>query len=155
MIQRKQTLYLFLVLILTTISFFIPVGGLNDLANGVIYKIDYQGIYSVMDSHKEILTTAWMLTIIMALIPLLTLVIIFLYKKRFLQIRLIIFNIVLMFGFYALLFLYLWQYGKAIEAKVFVQFVAAFPLVSIILSIMAIRGIARDDALIKSLNRLR
>lgn len=155
MIQRKQTLYLLLVVVLTSISFFMPIGGLNDVSNGIIYKLDYQGIYSVVESQKEVLTTAWMLTAIMAMIPILALITIFLYKKRIVQIRLTIFNIVLMLGFYAILFIYLWQYSKIIEAKIFVQIVASFPLVSTILSTMAIRGIAKDEALIRSLNRLR
>ena len=155
MLQRKQTLYLLLVVVLTSITFFLPVGGLTTLAEEIIYKLNYQGLYGVYDAQKELYTTAWMLTVLMAIIPIFTLIIIFLYKKRVLQIRLLFFNIVLMLGFYAMLFLYLWQYGKILDARLFVEFPAAFPLVGIILSIMAIRSIAKDEALIKSLNRLR
>ena len=83
------------------------------------------------------------------------LVTIFLFKKRFLQIRLSIVNIVLLGGYYALLFIYLWQAGVQLDAKWYLKIVTAFPLVSIVLTFMSLRAIGRDEALIKSLNRIR
>jgi hypothetical protein len=60
-----------------------------------------------------------------------------------------------MAGYYGLLFIYLWQMGKSLEAGMFIELVSAFPLVNIVLSFMAIRAIGKDEALIKSLNRIR
>lgn len=155
MIQRIQTLYLLLVVVLTTFTFFSSIAGLQNVQLGIIYEMNYQGLFEKTTSGKILLANTWMLTALMALIPILACMTILLFKKRLLQIRLIIFNIVLMAGFYGLMFIYLWQYGKTLDAKMFVKISAAFPLVSIILSTLAIRAIGKDEALIKSLNRIR
>lgn len=155
MIQRIQTLYLFIVVVLGTITFFSPVAGLQNVQEGVIYEMSYQGLFEKTTTGKLMLANTWMLTALMAIVPILALTVIFNFKKRLFQIRLIIFNLVLMAGFYGLMFIYLWQYGKALDATLYLEIPAAFPLVSIILSIMAIRAIGKDEALIKSLNRIR
>jgi hypothetical protein len=155
MIQRIQTLYLLLVVVLTTVTFFSPVAGLQHAEQAAIYEMSYRGLFEMNVSGNNMLANTWMLTALMALIPLLSFITIILFKKRMLQIRLIIFNIVLMAGFYGLMFIYLWQYGKSLEASLYLEIPAAFPLVGIILSIMAIRAIGKDEALIKSLNRIR
>lgn len=155
MIQRIQTLYLLLVVVLTTVTFFSPVAGLQHAEQAAIYEMSYRGLFEMNVSGNNMLANTWMLTALMALIPLLSFITIILFKKRMLQIRLIIFNIVLMAGFYGLMFIYLWQFGKSLEASLYLEIPAAFPLVGIILSIMAIRAIGKDEALIKSLNRIR
>lgn len=155
MIQRIQTLYLLLVVVLTTVTFFSPVAGLQHAEQAAIYEMSYRGLFEMNVSGNNMLANTWMLTALMALIPLLAFITIILFKKRMLQIRLIIFNIVLMAGFYGLMFIYLWQFGKSLEASLYLEIPAAFPLVGIILSIMAIRAIGKDEALIKSLNRIR
>ncbi len=155
MIQRIQTLYLLLVVVLTTVTFFSPVAGLQHAEQAAIYEMSYRGLFEMNVSGNNMLANTWMLTALMALIPLLSFITIILFKKRMLQIRLIIFNIVLMAGFYGLMFIYLWQYGKSLEASLYLEIPAAFPLVGIILSIMAIRAIGKDEALIKSLKRIR
>jgi hypothetical protein len=155
MIQRIQTLYLFLVTVLSSITLFTPVAGLQNEQTATIYELSYKGLMQLSASGSNLLANTWMLTAIMAIVPLLSLITIFLFKKRLLQIRLIFFNIVLMAGYYGLLFIYLWQMGKSLEAGMFIELVSAFPLVNIVLSFMAIRAIGKDEALIKSLNRIR
>lgn len=155
MIQRIQTLYLLFVVILTTITFFLPIAGLQNAEQGAIYEMSYRGLFEMNVSGNNMLTNTWMLTALMAIIPLFSFITILLFKKRLLQIRLIFFNIVLMAGFYGLMFIYLWQYGKALDASLYLEVSAAFPLVGIILSFMAVRAIGKDEALIKSLNRIR
>lgn len=144
-----------LVVVLTTVTFFSPVAGLQHAEQAAIYEMSYRGLFEMNVSGNTMLANTWMLTALMALIPILAFITIILFKKRMLQIRLIIFNIVLMAGFYGLMFIYLWQYGKSLEASLYLEIPAAFPLVGIILSIMAIRAIGKDEALIKSLNRIR
>jgi len=60
-----------------------------------------------------------------------------------------------MLGYYVLLFIYLWQAGEKLNAEWYLNLVTAFPLINVILSFLAIRSIGKDEALIKSLNRLR
>lgn len=155
MIQRIQTFYLLLVIVLSLVTFFNPVAGLQNEQTATIYELSYKGFMQLSNTGSVLLANTWLLTALMAIIPVLALITIFLFKKRLLQIRLLFFNIVLMAGYYGLLFIYLWQIGKSLEAKMFLEIVSAFPLINIIFSFMAIRAIGKDEALVKSLNRIR
>lgn len=152
MIQRIQTLYLLIITVLSSIILFNPVAGLtlnSDMSNFQL------GLNGLVNSQNEVVASVWALSAINVLIPAISLITIFLFKKRILQIRLSFINIVLMAGFYGILFIYLWQFGKNLEAKWYLNFISSFHLVNIILSFLAIRSIGKDEALVKSLNRLR
>lgn len=153
--QRIQTFYLFTVTVLSVILFFFPVAGLQRPDDSTIYELSIQGITAVNAEGSSLLSGAWVLTAITVLIPLLSLITIFLFKKRVLQIRLIVITLVLLAGFYGLMFIYLWQFGKVLEASKYVEMIASFPLICIVLDILAIRAIGRDEALVRSLNRIR
>ncbi len=156
MIQRIQSLYLFIIVVLSAITLFSPVAGLQHLETAELYRLNYQGLFLIDSNLGELFSTStWMLTALMVIVPLISLIVIFLFKKRILQIRLMFFNLVLMAGFYGILFIYLWQFGKQLNAKWFLEIVSAFPLINIIFSVLAIRAIGRDEALVKSLNRIR
>lgn len=155
MIQRIQTLYLLMAVVFSTITLFSPVAGLQNAQNAAIYELSYQGLYLLSSSGNSLMANTWLLTAMMVIIPILSFITIFLFKKRLLQIRLIFFNMVMMAGYYGILFIYLWQLGKSLEATKFLEIVSAFPLVCIVLNFLAIRAIGKDEALIKSLNRIR
>lgn len=86
----------------------------------------------------------------------LALLTIFLYKNRMLQIRLSIFNIVLMIGFY-LFFGFILYKVFSVDDLLFnkIGIGVVMPVIAIILTILAIRKIGADEALVQSLNRLR
>jgi hypothetical protein len=151
MIQRIQTLYLLLVLILSGITLFSVQAGFVGNADAIHYVLNYKGIFNGVNYVQNV----WALSALCVLIPVITLITIFLYKKRILQIRLSIINSVLLAGYYGLLFIYLWQAGNVLNADWYLNIVTAFPLINIILTFLAIRAIGKDEALIKSLNRLR
>ncbi|MFW9596887.1 MAG: DUF4293 domain-containing protein [Paludibacter sp.] len=156
MLQRIQTLYLLLVVVLTSITLFtVQAGFISNTNVATQYILNFKGVSQVLPNGLSLVQNTWALTAISALIPAVALVTIFLFKKRFLQIRLSIVNIVLLGGYYALLFIYLWQAGVQLDAKWYLKIVTAFPLVSIVLTFMSLRAIGRDEALIKSLNRIR
>lgn len=150
MIQRIQTVYLFLITVLSTITAAFPVAGLTSKAEKLRYILDFKGI-----SGDNFHMSSWALTALAFAIPVIALLTIFLYKKRLLQIRLTIINTILMAGYYGLLFIYLWQASKQINADWYLEVIAAFPLICIILNFMSIRAIGKDEALVKSLNRIR
>lgn len=106
--------------------------------------------------NGELTDSTWGLFVIGLMSSIAALITIFLYKNRILQIRLSIFNIVLMIGFY-LYFGFIMYKVYPVENLEFskVGFGAIMPIVSIILTILAIRKIGADEALIRSLNRLR
>ena len=92
MIQRVQTLYLLLVVILgTLLCFFSPIQFL------LLEATEYVSL-SVLDK--------WPLAIMTIASPALALITIFLFKRRLLQARLNIMNVIFCLGFYALLALY-------------------------------------------------
>jgi flagellar biosynthesis protein FlhB len=155
MIQRIQTLYLLTVVILSVITFFSPVASFFNSSNALEYIINYKGVMQIQENASIFKGDTWTLTVLSAIIPIVTLISIFLFKNRILQLRLTFFNMVLMAGWYALLFINIWFTKSLYQADWTIEFVAAFPLINIILSLLAVRAIGRDEALIKSLNRLR
>jgi len=60
-----------------------------------------------------------------------------------------------MAGYYGMLFMYLFFAQAKLEAKWFLEITSAFPLICFVLAFLAMRGIAKDEALVKSLNRIR
>lgn len=112
---------------------------------------------------------AWSLWMVSGAVSLLSLVTIFLYKKRLVQFRLNMFSMVLCLGYYGLLAMMTWFAVKQAEmvevAEVAEElaeplnwhptWVAAMPLVAFILLIMATKRILADEALVRSMDRLR
>jgi hypothetical protein len=91
------------------------------------------------------------LTSFTALIPALSM---FLYKKRILQMRFNIFNSILLVALQGFIVYYLIK-GTGKDTGFVFTVQSIFPVISLILSILAIRNIIKDELLIKSLNRLR
>jgi hypothetical protein len=110
----------------------------------------------------------WPLAVMSIAIPLLALVVIFLFKRRLLQARLNIMNVVLCLGYYALLALYVAYIVKGYEplgavscelstvnCEWYLTIWAAIPLVNVVLTMMATRRILKDEALVRAADRLR
>ena len=155
MIQRIQTVYLLLVSALFTALLFLP---LADISSGAAtYKLEVAGLQTTTTPVAMAYST-WSLFALAALITLLSVIVIFLYKKRIRQLRICIFNTFLIIGFCALVGFYLWQFKNSPDlpnCQVFLRFWAAFPVVSLIFNYLAIRNIGADEAMIRSLERLR
>lgn len=150
MLQRIQSVYLILAAAAMLISVTLPLVSFYFNTEEVLFEA--MGIYL----NGELTDSTWGLFVIGLMSSIAALITIFLYKNRILQIRLSIFNIVLMIGFY-LYFGFIMYKVYPVENLEFskVGFGAIMPIVSIILTILAIRKIGADEALIRSLNRLR
>lgn len=150
MIQRIQTVYLLLVVILgTLLCFFSPVQFLPADATEYVWLATF---------------SKWPLAVISVAIPLIALVNIFLYKRRLLQARINVVNVVLCVGYYALLALYIFYALKGYEpidgvvltdAEWYLTLWASIPLINLVLSLMATRRILKDEALVRAADRLR
>lgn len=152
MIQRIQTVYLLIVAALTAAMLFMPLAVIQ--AGDTIFTLDASGLST--GTPVELVTPMWALMAIASIITLIAFVAIFLYKKRILQIRLCIFNSLLLIGFYCLLAYYVWSGpGQADLFHFSPRIALGFPLVSLILNYLAIRNIGADEALVRSLERLR
>lgn len=150
MIQRIQTLYLLAIVILGITLCFKPVIQLvtpEEAAELQVYELSALG--------GAPLQGLWGLLVTTALIPLLALVDIFLYKKRLLQARLNIFLALLCLGYYGVLAIYIWQAKLALGVDWHILPWASFPLVCFVLTLMATRRILKDEALVRAADRIR
>lgn len=101
----------------------------------------------------------WSLWCVTGAVSVISLVNIFLYKNRILQFRINIFSIILCLGYYGLLAMMTWfavkQAGEDEVLNWHPTVWAAMPLVAFVLLIMATRRILADEALVRSMDRLR
>ena len=141
MIQRKQTLWLLLAGIFAFVSlkasFFSGIRT-ND--------ITLKEVVFVTASYSMLLTV---FTIATATVTLIT---IFLFKNRKLQIR---FGILSLFLSISTLGLYYWQSKNFVTSQCSINLTAIIPISIPVLIILAIIGINKDEKLIKSIDRLR
>lgn len=147
MIQRIQTVFILVAAILVSLLFKLKFADFT--ANNEFYTYVAKGIFK----GKELVFNGLPILIFIGLIAALHFVIIFLYKKRLLQIRLLAFTIVLLAGLFGMFFYF--TYAGFEEIKVAFKIPVAFPVVAIVLDYLAIRAIGKDEALIRSINRIR
>ncbi len=153
MLQRIQTVYLLLVSILMLSLLFLPLSVLQ--SGDHFFSFDVFGL-NTLQGEKELIYPTWGLLVLDAVVLAIALITIFLFKKRMLQIRLTIFNTILLFGFYGLFAYLIYGFkGEFGELNYALKYAASFPAVSIVLNYLAIRNIGADEALVRSLNRLR
>ena len=149
MIQRIQTLYLLAVVAL----------GIALIWQPVVQFVTPEGtdlqVWELSALGGAPLQGIWGLLVTTALIPLLALVDIFLYKKRLLQARLNIFLAMLCLGYYGVLAIYIWQANLALGVEWHILPWASLPLVCFVLTLMATRRILKDEALVRAADRIR
>ncbi len=154
MIQRIQTVYLFMVAVMAATMFFLPLAVIQ--SGDDFYSFDVTGLTTLVGDSQELVYATWGLFALAAIISLVAFVTIFLYKHRMLQIRFSIFNALLMVGFYCLFFFYIWAFkGQGHMDAISVKLALSFPIIMLILDYLAIRNIGADEMLVRSLNRLR
>ncbi|MCX6248551.1 MAG: DUF4293 domain-containing protein [Bacteroidetes bacterium] len=156
MIQRIQSLYLFVVAVACTLLFFFPM---------IIYVSATKGTYklfaSAMISYSDIKgplffweTFPLLLLVLISLV--LALVTIFLYKKRRIQNLLVSINLLINVVLIALVFL---LYSRLFEHRLQIiseyQFGMYIPLISLVFLVLASRAIRKDEAMVRSTDRLR
>ncbi len=161
MIQRIQTVYLALTIIAAICAL---------MFCSVYYWVDGTMVGAVSSfrfcSHDASLSdkvsSPWPLGILLLLVILLNFVAIFLFRKRMRQLRITLFSTILLVGYVLALAFCTWFYKEQLSlllnyADVSMTFgISTFlPVVGIILNSMAIRGIRKDEALVRSLDRLR
>ena len=147
MIQRIQTVFLFLSAVFAGILFFAPVASFN--VGGELVNMSIFGV----ENHANALLLL-ILAILMLVVPMVT---IFMYKKRELQLKLSSLNVFLNALFCGLIFLfYVDNVQDKLQAETVVYaFGTYIPLIDMVLSILAMRWIKKDIDLIKSIDRLR
>jgi 4-amino-4-deoxy-L-arabinose transferase-like glycosyltransferase len=117
--------------------------------DGIVYIFNYKGIIS-NGSVKE---SGILVSVLLGFILVLHVFAIFSFKKRTRQIRIIVISILLMICLCGLFSFY--TYGSFSVTQISLKFCMAFPLVAIIIDYLAVRAIGKDEALIRSIDRIR
>jgi len=142
MIQRIQSLYLLVVSVLFAVLTFTPLADFSIAGKEVLI------------TDGSLLICNYLLISFAAVLAVLAFVSIFFYKKRMLQVKLSIFNLVLILATYPLMFVYLF-FAHSIDLDFHLHIGVLFPLISAILIYLAIRAIKKDEELVRSVNRIR
>ena len=155
MIQRIQSLFLLLtsiasVLFLTgnILSFF------NDAGSGMF--MNYRGIFMEGPGGAlEMRENQTIIPILVLLIIVVSVVAIFLYKNRKIQIKFALVAVVLSSALTALTAWYIYLAGEKYQAVMSPGIRTFLPLVIQLFSILAYLGIRKDENLVRSYDRLR
>lgn len=150
MIQRVQTLFLLISTAILSLLYMFPLTEFSD-ENSQIFNFNVFGIFA---DNEEIISTIPLL-ILLSIVVLLNIVSIFAFKNRSLQMRLSVFNILVLVGFIGMFAFYIFNTADTINANIHYTIFSVMPVISIILIYLAYRGIKRDDELVRSADRIR
>lgn len=155
MIQRIQTVYL---LLTTVLSGLFLNGNILRFINtsGMQMYLKLTGIYSVSSGQTDTLIQQVIpFSAVGILIPLFSLVTVFLFRNRKLQLRFSLAVIVLLAALILILTAYSVCINKEFNVLPATSLKAILPLLSLFTAIMAYRGIRKDIKLVSSYDRLR
>lgn len=155
MIQRIQSLYLLTIVILSGFTLLTPLADFLNQAEGLHYLLGFKGIYLIEPKGDIFESSAWALSAIATLVPIISFITLFSFKKRIKQIRLCVINMFLLIGYYVLLFIYVWFASQRLNAEWTLRFATVFPLINLIINYLAMGAIGKDEKLVKSLDRIR
>lgn len=154
MIQRIQTIYLLLAAVLTACTTFLSLGtfstgneeftlqafGLKNADGATVQPTAYMGILLVLALAVAVVT-------------------IFLYKRRMLQIRICVVEMILLAGSQAMTVIYYYLSCRVFSSVEFqahsLKLPLVFPAIALIFTFLAARAIFRDEILVRSVDRIR
>jgi len=155
MIQRIQSLFLFIVFATSLAAFFFPIASFwGDL---YVVKLGVLGVEEPI-KYGVLWPDTLYLTIVLGLVSVMAFVTIFLYKRRKVQIKLIRFNLLLNIVYLALIFFYYVPELESLtmtDADYIREPGIYLPIVSVVFLVLANRFIMKDEKLIRSADRLR
>ena len=149
MIQRIQSLFITIAIICSGLLLTSPLAKILSTEKAMTFFAK-----GIMTSETTAMKTIPMLIIIIAFLSI-DIIALLSFKKRLLQIRFLTFSMILKLGSYGLGAFYILQFKNDAGFEFLPQFAMAYPLVGFIFSLLAIRAIGKDEALIKSLDRIR
>ena len=155
MIQRIQSLYLFLT---TIIAFLFLRGGFISIISfeGSETLLRFSGVYQKAGETGFVLIGKMIpLTVISLLIPLISIITIFFFRKRNLQIKLTIILLVLEILLIITGAFYAFTMVQKHSSSVIPELNILLPFLEIIFTFLAYVGIRKDEVLVKSYDRLR
>ena len=157
MLQRIQTIFLVLVIILGILFSFSPI--LEYSFNDLTYVMNAYKSVSIGDT-SQIISKNMGTGVLQGLVIIITIIVVLLYTNRPIQIKLCKLNILLIALQIAAIVMYNDVAKTAISAnteniELSFKFGAIIPIISLIMCYLAIHFIKKDDELVRSADRLR
>lgn len=152
MIQRIQTVFLLLTAILMGAAILCP---LFEIVDGGKLALTFHsfGIGKIFNAEYP----TWGILTFAALATILPLINIFLYKNRKLQVNMALLTALLIVLYYVTALVYLNTYLSKISSDytLNIQFGIILPVIALVLDLLAVSRIKKDDKLVRSLDRIR
>ncbi len=158
MLQRIQSVFLFLAFLATVILFFFPLAGIYSTT--ATYKFYVYGLVNMVPGEASMFSfmTTFPLLLLNILVGAMAIGSIFLFKNRSTQMKVVRLAILLQIVLIALIF---FVYASIIETNLAAspdyldETGIYFTLVSLVFLILANRSIMKDEKLVRSADRLR
>ncbi len=151
MIQRKQTVYLLLAIVLTVVCLCLPVG--RFLPEGMGLGSEMYNLWIVDKATNVTTCSVWALFAILLITCPIALVAVFSFNNRKQQARYCLFNVLLYVGWYIVYVVFGLTMGGA--AKFHPSFAACLPFVAFVLTLLARKGVNDDEKLVRAADRIR
>jgi hypothetical protein len=147
MIQRIQTLYLSLSAVLIGLLFFLPFAEIT--TDGTVFLMNFKGILL----NGTVIQSGIVVLLLVLILLALHVFVILKFKQRLVQIRIIKLILLVLVGLFGMFFFLAYSTFSGSVTSFKISHV--FPVVAIILDYLAIRAIKKDEALIRSIDRIR
>lgn len=179
MLQRIQTIHLLIVTALMAVMLFpnyatvelgsaLPEGTVQSVgADSTITRVTVPAgvneeitfsLWGICQNGQKVVPTTYMAVLVILTLAV-AFVTIFLYRKRWIQVRLCFAMAIMLLGIEAYIILYIYKLKDALDAMqayaIKYSVVDVLPIVALIFVYFAYRGITKDIALLKSLDRIR
>ena len=165
MIQRKQTLYMLVAVVCMTIFTFAKMFTFNAADSSMtLYTYGYSIQEMGAEPVSQLLNLRAVCMVLLAVIStLLMLVNIFLFKKRELQLSLLMSQYALLVGIIGYGVYYVWSFSSIYAESIangsaltnVPGWSLCLPVVTLVMNFLAVRGVASDIALLRSVDRIR
>jgi len=152
MIQRIQTVFLFLVFLVAILLMFFPLASFH--IDESVFQMNLFGFDGANHLDAE-MPNIMAIGILDALLGIMALFAIFQFKNRKFQMKLVMIIMLINFGLLAAIFYYAEQVGTSLDIKANYDIAAYFPIVSVLFLIYANRNIRADEKLVRQSERLR
>ncbi|MBW6500682.1 MAG: DUF4293 domain-containing protein [Bacteroidales bacterium] len=155
MIQRIQSLYLSMT---TLISLLFLKGNILNFINneGIRYAVNFRGLGMITGENKfELISNMVPLSVMFILIPLISLIAVFLFRYRRIQLKVTLSLIILSLLLIAVIAYYAITVTQDHGFSLVVGYKMFLPLLILILALLGYRGVKKDEELVRSYERLR
>lgn len=153
MIQRIQSLYILAAIVALGTLFFVDLGQLSGEEG--LFNVMHYGVVDVTNGGEDVITYLFPLASVLGVTSILALIDLFLFKNRMLQMRVATITAALSIASAIMMVLTNAVVASTLDMSWSFHWTVVLPIAAALLMVLAYRKISDDEALIRSLNRLR